>query len=233
MALKYRILLFFASIVFITVLLIGATTGFSEENSNNTIEFSGETVEPNFRMYDVKWIQEKDEADNSVVCGTELKTFDYSGRKFVFTYFLILLDDGKIVSRFSVEALQISFENQEPLETEDLLIKIYGAKMSKDGQDRLGGMRNPQSEYKSFDAQFNEFKPRDIEDIKIFYKGEYDLHVKIMPMAGIQIPVIKNPNYSLAQEQYIDNCIVDLIKNKEFLNEPKGEVFSENAYRTG
>ena len=184
-------------------------------------------------MYDVKWIHEKDSENKTFVCGTALKTFDYSGRKFIFTYYLLLLDDGKIVSRFSVEALQISFENQEPLKTEDLLIKVYGAKMSKDGKDRLGGMRSPQSEYKSFDAQFNEFKPRDIEDIKIFYKGEYDLHVKIMPMAGIQIPVIKNPNYSLAQEQYIDNCIADLIKNKEFLNEVKGEVFEEQAANVG
>ena len=66
------------------LLLIGATTGFAEENSNQTIEFSGETIEPNFRMYDVKWIHEKDNENKTVVCGTELKTFDYSGRKFIF-----------------------------------------------------------------------------------------------------------------------------------------------------
>ena len=105
--------------------------------------------------------------------------------------------------------------------------------MSKDGKDRLGGMRSPQSKYKSFDAQFNEFKTKDIEDIKIFYKGEYDLYVRIMPMVAIQIPVIKNPNYSLKQEKYIDECVADLIKNKEFLNEVKGEVFEEQAANVG
>ncbi len=215
------------------MLLIGATTGFAEESYNQTIEFSGNTTESNFRMYDVKWIHEKDNENKTVVCGTEVKTFDFSGRKFIFTYYLLLLDDGKIVSRFSVDALQISFENQEPLKTEDLLIKVYGAKMSKDGKDRLGGMRSPQSKYKSFDAQFNEFKTKDIEDIKIFYKGEYDLYVRIMPMVAIQIPVIKNPNYSLKQEKYIDECVADLIKNKEFLNEVKGEVFEEQAANVG
>jgi hypothetical protein len=230
-ALIIRILLFLASLVFTIVLLIGATTGFAKENK--TIEFSGETVSNNFRMYDVKWIHEKDSENKTVVCGTELKTFDYSGRKFIFAYYLLLLDDGKIVSRFNVDALQISFENQEPLKTEDLFIKVYGAKMSKDGKDRLGGMRSPQSEYKSFDAQFNEFKSRDIEDIKIFYKGEYDLYVRIMPMADIQIPVIKNPKYTLEQEKYIDECVDELIKNKEYRNKPKGEVFAEQVQNVG
>ena len=122
MALIKRILLFLASLVFTIVLLIGATTGFVKENK--TIEFSGETVSNNFRMYDVKWIHEKDSENKTVVCGTELKTFDYSGRKFIFAYYLLLLDDGKIVSRFNVDALQISFENQEPLKTEDLFIKV-------------------------------------------------------------------------------------------------------------
>ena len=36
--------------------------------------------------------------------------------------------------------------------------------MSKDGKDRLGGMRSPQSKYKSFDAQFNEFKTKSYLD---------------------------------------------------------------------
>ena len=105
--------------------------------------------------------------------------------------------------------------------------------MSKDGKDRLDGMRSPQSEYKSFDAQFNEFKSRDIEDIKIFYKGEYDLYVRIMPMADIQIPVIKNPKYTLEQEKYIDECVDELIKNKEYRNKPKGEVFAEQVQNVG
>ena len=75
------------------LLLIGATTGFAEESYNQTIEFSGNTTESNFRMYDVKWIHEKDNENKTVVCGTEVKTFDFSGRKFIFTYYLLLLDD--------------------------------------------------------------------------------------------------------------------------------------------
>ncbi|MAW68753.1 MAG: hypothetical protein CMG10_03235 [Candidatus Marinimicrobia bacterium] len=50
--------MFLASLVFTIVVLIGATTGFAEENK--TIEFSGDTVTNNFRMYDVKWIHEID-----------------------------------------------------------------------------------------------------------------------------------------------------------------------------
>ena len=232
MALIKRILLFFASLVFTIVLLIGATTGFAKENK--TIEFSGETVTDNFRMYDVKWIHEIDKNKKPYVCGTEVKTFDFSGRKYIFSYFLILLNEGNIVSRFIVEAIQISFNNIEPLKTEDLVLKIYGAKMSKDGEDRLGGMRSETSNSKSFDAQFNELDiQRDIEDIKILYKGGYLFHVRMMPGAEIQIPIIENPSYEPQAENVIDSCIADLLKNKEEANETHGEIFEHQAYRVG
>jgi len=54
-----------------------------------------------------------------------------------------------------------------------------------------------------------------------------------MPMADIQIPVIKNPKYTLEQEKYIDECVDELIKNKEYRNKPKGEVFAEQVQNVG
>ena len=57
-------------------------------------------------------------------------------------------------------------------------------------------MRSETSNSKSFDAQFNELDiQRDIEDIKILYKGGYLFHVRMMPGAEIQIPIIENPSY--------------------------------------
>ena len=55
--------------------------------------------------------------------------------------------------------------------------------------------------YKNGVVVIDDFLPTDVynEMVDIFYKGEYDLYVRIMPMADIQIPVIKinTINYSL------------------------------------
>ena len=59
------------------------------------------------------------------------------------------------------------------------------------------------------------------------------MYVRIMPMADIQIPVIKNPKYTLEQEKYIDECVDELIKNKEYRNKPKGEVLAEQVQNVG
>ena len=61
MTLINRLLLFFASIVFIVLLLIGATTGFAKD------EFELDIKEPNFRFYTIEWIDEADDDDRKFV----------------------------------------------------------------------------------------------------------------------------------------------------------------------
>ena len=61
MTLINRLLLFFASIVFIIVLLIGATDSYAKD------EFQVDIKEPNFRFYTIEWIDEADDDDRKFV----------------------------------------------------------------------------------------------------------------------------------------------------------------------
>ena len=142
MALIKRILLFFASLVFTIVLLIGATTGFAKD------EFEADIKEPNFRFYTIEWIDEVDDSGRRFVCGTKVTTYDYSGRKFVMEYYYLLTNENKVVTRFELDALQVSFETIEPLKTESLAIKLHGSIINKDGEDILAGIRGQMKKIK-------------------------------------------------------------------------------------
>ena len=107
-------MLFILSIVFTIVLLIGATTSYAKD------EFDSETMESINRFYTIEWIDVIDENNKKYVCGTKVSTFDVSGRKFKLEYYMILMNDDSLVTRFEVDALQISFEEIEPIKTEDL-----------------------------------------------------------------------------------------------------------------
>jgi len=226
-ALIKRILLFLASLVFTIVLLIGATTGFAKD------EFEADIKEPNFRFYTIEWIDEADDNGRRFVCGTKVTTYDYSGRKFVMEYYYLLTNENKIVTRFELDAVQISFEAIEPLKTESLAIKLHGSVINKDGEEILAGIRGPDEEYKGIATEYNELDLiGNTEIFKLLYRGGYNIEAYIMPHSSTVIPIAKNQLYNENSEETLIRCIVDLMDNHE-ANKSKGEVFSENAYRTG
>ena len=222
-----RILLFFASIVFIIVLLIGATAGFAKD------EFQADIKEPNFRFYTIEWVDEVDDNGRKYVCGTKVTTFDHSGRKYVMEYYYLLTNENKVVTRFELDALQVSFETIEPLKTENLDIKLYASIVKKDGENIISGIRGPNEDYKGVATEYTELDLiGNTEIFKILYRGGYNIEAYIMPQASTIIPIAKNQLYNENSEETLIRCIVDLMDNHE-ANIPKGEVFSENAYRTG
>ena len=227
MALIKRILLFLASLVFTIVLLIGATAGFAKD------EFEADIKEPNFRFYTIEWVDVADDSGRKFVCGTKVTTYDYSGRKYVMEYYYLLTNENKVVTRFRVNALQVSFESVEPLKTESLAIKLHGSIINKDGEDMLAGVRGSDEEYKGIATEYNELDLiGNTELFKILYRGGYDIEAYIMPHSSTVIPIAKNQLYNENSEETLIRCIVDLMDNHE-ANIPKGEVFIENAYRTG
>ena len=219
--------MFLASIVFTIVLLIGATTGFAKD------EFQLDTKEPNFRFYTIEWIDEVDDNGRKYVCGTKVTTYDYSGRKFMMEYYYILTNENKVVTRFELDALQVSFETIEPLKTESLAIKLHGSIINKDGEDILAGIRGPDEENKGVATEYTELDLiGNTEIFKLLYRGGYNIEAYIMPHSSTVIPIVKNQLYNENSEETLIRCIVDLMDNHE-ANIPKGEVFIENAYRTG
>ena len=227
MALIKRILLFLASLVFTIVVLIGATTGFAKD------EFEADIKEPNFRFYTIEWIDEVDDNGRRFVCGTKVTTYDYSGRKYVMEYYYLLTNENKVVTRFNLDAVQISFEAIEPLKTEYLDIKLHASIVKKDGESILAGVRGSDEDYKGIATEYNELDLiGNTEIFKILYRGGYDIEAYIMPQASTVIPIAKNQLYNENSEETLIRCIVNLMDNHE-ANIPKGEVFSENAYRTG
>ena len=88
-------------------------------------------------MYTIEWIHEKDGKDKTVTCGTKVSTYDYSGRRIFLDHYAVLLDEGKIVNQFRMDAVQVSLENEDTLETKEFRIKIYAGKISKDGKEKV------------------------------------------------------------------------------------------------
>ena len=226
MALITRTIIFLLSLLFI-IFLLGATTGFSDE-------FKGEVTNENYRLYTIEWIYEKNEEDRAVKCGTKVVTYDYSGRRIFLDHYAILLDEGNIVSQLRMDAVQVSLENEDTLETKKFRIKLYAGKISKDGKDILGGTRLEESDLKGLRVEFNTFKPKeDLDDFITLYKGGYDIHVYVFPVVNIRIPVMENPLYAPEKEQTLLSCIDDLIQNKEYRNSHGGEIFPEQSQNVG
>ena len=228
MVLVKKILLFLLSIVFTILLLIGATTSYAKD------EFNTETMESNIRYYTIEWVDVADKNNKKYVCGTKVTTFDNSGRKFVMEYYNILMDDDTIISRFELDAIQISFEKIEPLETNDLDIRLYASKVVKDGKDILGGPRGEVDNYKGISLEFTDFDLEvNTEVFKTLYKGGYNIEAYIIPSSSTVVPIAPNTMYTKESEKVLDDCLKELIHNYKQTQKPKGEVFAEQAHNVG
>jgi hypothetical protein len=227
-ALVKRILLFLLSIVFTIFLLIGATTSYAND------EFDRNTVEPNVRFYTIEWIDVVNEQNKKYVCGTKVSTFDTSGRKFKMEYYIILTDDDLLVTRFEIDAIQISFENIEPLKTDDLHIRLHASLIKKDGKDILGGPRATSNKYKGIALEFAEFDfDEDVELFKTLYKGGYDIEAFIIPNYATIVPIVVNTKYTKESEKVLENCLEELEYNYEQTQKTKGKVFAEQSHNVG
>ena len=227
MALIKRILLFFASIVFTIVLLIGATTSYGKD------EFEVDANEENRRFFTMEWIDAVDDNNRKFACGTKVSTFDITGRKLVLEYYYIITNENKIVTRFDVNVVQASVLALEPLETEEFRINLHGAIIKKDNKDLLAGLQSRDKSYKGVGAEFTELDIiGNTKLFKILYYGDYEVELYFIPGAPKIVPIAKNKIYVEGNEETLIRCIMDLLDNQEEKNTPKGEVFIENAYRT-
>ena len=221
-------MIFFLSLVFTVLLLIGATTGFAKD------EFEVDANEENRRFFTMEWIDVVDDNNRKFVCGTKVSTFDYTGRKLVLKYYYIITNENKLVTRFDVNAVQASVLEMEPLKTEEFKINLHGAIIVKDGEDLLAGLKGLDKSYKGIGAQYNELDIiGNTELFKILYYGGYEIELYFIPHAPKIIPIAKNEIYTEGSEETLVRCILDLLDNQERKNKPKGEVFSESAHRTG
>jgi hypothetical protein len=223
-----RILLFLLSIVFLIFLLIGATTSYAKD------EFNSETIETKNRLYTIEWIDIADEYGKKFVCGTRVSIFDFSGRKYIFEYYYLLKNNNKIVTRFDVNALQISVLSYEPIKTEKFEIKLFGSIIIKNDKNILAGMRGNDSDYKGVGAEYTELNlTKNIELFEILYKGEYNLNIYMLPKISTTIPVAKNTLHKASSEKILLKCVKELLENYEYKKKPKGEVFIEDAMNVG
>ena len=213
MALIKRVLLFFLSLLGIIVLLIGATTSYSE------VVYEYETNEKHFRFYTINWIVEKNDSGQPYVCGTKVSTFDNSGRKFIIEYYYLIKSDNTIVTRFEVRGMQMSVVDPDTQKLDIFDIKLYGSIITKDDKNILAGIRGNDPMYMGVGAEFNELDVQGNTSIfKTLYKGKYDLEIYTIPGASFKVPIKLNFEYRKEHEYIIDNCIAQLLvdykKNK-------------------
>ena len=69
--------------------------------------------------------------------------------------------------------------------------------------------------------------------LKEFYMGNYDLHFELFKGNPIHIPVPSNRYYLTRKIEMIDHCLLELKKNENRANLPKGEIYEEAYHRTG
>ena len=214
--------------MFTIVLLIGATTSYGKD------EFEVDANEENRRFFTMEWIDAVDDNNRKFACGTKVSTFDYTGRKLVLEYYYIITNENKIVTRFDVNAVQASVLAMEPLKTEEFRINLHGAIIKKDNKDLLAGLQGKDKSYKGVGAEFTELDIiGNTELFKILYYGDYEVELYFIPGAPKIIPIAKNKTYVEGSEETLIKCIMDLLNNQEEKNTIQGEVFIENAYRTG
>ena len=210
MALIKRVLFFFLSLLGIIVLLIGAATSYSQD------VFMAETTITKSRFYTIEWIDKEDDLGKKYVCGTKISTYDLSGKKYIIEYYYLLKNNDEIVSQFTVDALQLSVENPETAELKSMNIKLYASILLKDGKGFLSGMRGTDETIKGVGAEYTEFdREGNTAIFKMMYKGDFELEVHAIPKVPLIIPIKKNVQYNKENEEILDNCIDDLISNKE------------------
>ena len=145
-------------------------------------------------------------------------------------YYIILMDDDAIISRFKMDALQISFEQIEPFETNKLDIKLYASKVIKNGKEILGGLRRENYKYKGIALEITDFDlEENTELFKTLYKGGYNIEAYFIPSFSTIVPIVINTKYTKESEKALDDCLKELIQNYEQTQKPKGEIFSEQA----
>ena len=228
MALIKRVLLFFLSLVGIIVLLVGATTSYAQDN------YEADTLEPNFRFYSIKWLDIPDKEGGKYVCGTKVTTYDYTGRKYNIEYYYLLTSDDEIITQFIVNAVQMSVDNPETRKMEQLEIKLYASVLSKDGVKFLAGMRGNDDSDKSVGAEYTEFdREGNTKIFKDLYKGGFELIVHHIPGAEVTIPIETNIHYKKENEQVLDDCIVDLINNRQDRIQSSVSIDESIASRVG
>jgi len=111
---------------------------------------------------------------------------------------------------------------------------LHGAIIKKDNEDLLAGLQGRDKSYKGVGAEFTELDIiGNTELFKILYYGDYEVELYFIPHAPKIIPIAKNKIYVEGSEETLIRCIMDLLDNQDEKNTPKGEVFIENAYRTG
>ena len=228
MALIKRVLLFFLSLVGIIVLLVGATTSYSQD------VFMAETTVTKTRFYTIEWIDEADDLGKKYVCGTKISTYDLSGKKYIIEYFYLLKNNDEIVSQFTVDALQLSVENPDTAELKSMDIKLYASISSKDGKGFLAGMRGSDDTIRGVGAEYTEFDREGTTAIfKTMYKGGFALEVHTIPNSPITIPIEVNTEYTKEKELVLDNCIIDLINNQEHRMQSSISIDESIASRVG
>ena len=223
-----RIILFLISLVLIILYLVSATTSYAE------ITYDYETTEKHFRFYTINWIVEKDDKDQPYVCGTKVSTFDMSGRKIIIEYYYLLKDNNTIVTRFDVQAIQMSVMDPESHELDVYDIKLYGTIIRKDDKKLLAGVSNKQSTYKGVGAEFYELdKEGNTEIIKTLYKGRYEIELYTIPGVSFKVPIRVNLQYRKEQEYKIDDCIAQLIVRHKKEKESGVYISEDFVHRVG
>ena len=129
-------------------------------------------MESKLCFYIIEQIDVANKNNKKYVCGTKVSTFENSGRKFVMEYYIILMNDDPILSQFTMDASQISFEQIESLEMNDLDIRLYASKVIMNNKEILSGLCRESYKYKGIAVQFTDYNLEENADLfKTLYKG--------------------------------------------------------------
>ena len=169
-----------------------------------------------YAFYTIEFLYIRDENGKKYLCRTKISTYDYSGRKYIIEYYYLLTNKNQIVTKFSVDAIQMSVLIPDTAELEHMDIKLYASILKKDGEGFLAGVRANDENEKGVGAEYTEFDREGTTEIfKTMYKGGFELEVHTIPKAPVIIPIEKNTHYTKEKELILDNCIINLINNQQ------------------
>ena len=248
-----RIIIFLFSLLIIVLLLAGAAKGedtlrFDLLNSKEIIKQELPLDSRSSRMI-VNQVEEYpkrtfifdpivifDDYDEVMICGQELTMIDFTGTRIVVSIYSALFpNDKSIQNLIRLEAMQVtplnedySFEEMDKLE-----LYPYGMNIIKNNKELTSIERGDKTD-KSFVRGTNQnFMKDKAYVLKEFYMGNYDLHFELFKGNPSHIPVPSNRYYLTRKIEMIDHCLLELKKNENRANLPKGEIYEEAYHRTG
>lgn len=185
------------------------------------------------RYYVFTPIVDFDEDNDVSICGAQLIIAEPSGHHLKYEFFTSIYRN-EFQHHVILKSLILSLNNQEEEDFEHFEQKLYGFEIIKNNQVITNLLRPKDFSEITFDLlTYDNFTKSRGKFYKTILEGGYDIRTYFFPENSRLIPVARNTWFLNNSKKIIENCILELKKNKSKKVKPKGEIFEDKYLTVG